>query len=32
MHATLHRFSLQPGYAAALAVQASISDLSFFTL
>jgi 4'-phosphopantetheinyl transferase len=32
IHATLHRFSLEPGYAGALAVLARVSDLAFFTL
>jgi 4'-phosphopantetheinyl transferase len=31
-HATLHRLTLSPGYAAALAVLAPVSTLSFFTL
>lgn len=32
IHATLHRFTLDPGYATALAVLARASTLSFFTL
>jgi 4'-phosphopantetheinyl transferase len=32
LRATLHRFPLHPGYAAALAVLAPVSTLSFFTL
>jgi len=32
LHATLHRFPLHPGYAAALAVLAPVSTLSFFIL
>jgi len=32
VHASLHRFSLQAGYAAALAVLANTSGLSFFAL
>jgi 4'-phosphopantetheinyl transferase len=31
IHASLHRFPLQEGYAAALAVLARVSDLAFFT-
>ena len=31
-YSTLHRFTLEPGYAAALAVLARVSDLAFFTL
>jgi 4'-phosphopantetheinyl transferase len=32
IHASLHRFTLQSGYAAALAVLARVSELAFFTL
>lgn len=32
MHASLHRFTPQDGYAAALAVLADVSNLSFFAL
>ena len=32
IHASLHRFPLENGYAAALAVLARVSDLAFFTL
>ena len=31
-YSTLHRFSLEPGYAAALAILARVSDLAFFSL
>jgi len=31
-HASLHRFTLEPGYAAALAVLATVSSLSFYQL
>jgi 4'-phosphopantetheinyl transferase len=31
-YATLHRFTLDPGFAAALAVLARVSDLAFFAL
>lgn len=32
VHASLHRFTLEPGYAAALAVLATVSILSFYQL
>lgn len=32
IHASLHRFALRTGYAAALAVLARVSSLAFFTL
>jgi len=32
IHASLHRFTLEPGYAAALAVLARVNEVAFFSL
>jgi len=32
LHASLHRFSLEDGYASALAIMARVSNIAFFTL
>ena len=31
-HATLHRFTLEPAFASALAVLACVSDIAFFSM